>query len=89
MYLPGREEQTIGAFFKGKPDRIISYSTIEELSYLLGVKISNKNQRKLIEIFKGKHDDYWESRRLIQSCLDDWVDNSIPSEVSFRLMTKT
>jgi len=66
FYLPGREEQTIEAFFKEKPDRIISYSAIEELSYLLGVKISNKDQRNLLEKFKKKHDDYWKSRRLIQ-----------------------
>jgi hypothetical protein len=65
FYLPGREEATIEAFFKEKPDRIISYSAIEELSYLLGVKISNKDQYKLLENFKKKHDDYWISRRLI------------------------
>jgi len=66
FYLAGREEQTIEAFFREKPDRIISYSAIEELSYLLGVKISNKDQRNPLEKFKKKHDDYWESRRLIQ-----------------------
>lgn len=76
FYLPRREEETVEAFFREKPDRIISYSAVEELSYLLGVKISNKDQRKLLERFKKKHDDYWESRRLIQRCLDDWVDNN-------------
>ena len=87
--LPGREEQTIEAFFREKPDRIISYSAIEELSYLLGVKISNKDQRKLLERFKKKHDDYWRSRHLIQRCIEDFVDDSIPSESSFRLMPKS
>jgi len=88
FYLPGREEQTIEAFFKEKPDRIISYSAIEELSYLLGVKISNKDQRNLLEKFKRKHDDYWKSRRLIQRSIDDWIDEPQPSEVGFRLMPK-
>ena len=88
FYLPGREEQTIEAFFKEKPDRIISYSAIEELSYLLGVKISNKDQRNLLEKFKKKHDDYWKSRRLIQRSIDDWVDEPQHSEISFRLIPK-
>ena len=88
FYLPGREEQTIEAFFREKPDRVISYSAIEELSYLLGIKISNKDQYTLLEKFKKKHDDYWESRRLIQRCLDDWVDDSIPYETSFRLFPR-
>jgi transposase len=89
FYLPGREEQTIEAFFKEKPDRIISYSAIEEMSYLLGVKISNKDQRNLLEKFKKKHDDYWESRRLIQRCLDDWVEEpQQSSKTSFRLIPK-
>ena len=86
FYLSGREEQTIEAFFKEKPDRIISYSAIEELSYLLGVKISNKDQRNLLEKFKKKHDDYWKSRRLIQRSIDDWIDEPQSCEVSFRLM---
>lgn len=88
FYLPGREEETVEAFFKEKPDRVISYSAIEELSYLLGVKISNKDQKNLLDKYKGKHLDYWKSRRLIQRCLDDWVDDSIPSEESFRLIPK-
>src|SRR4030042_902372 len=45
FYLPGREEQTIEAFFKEKPDRVINYSAIEEMAYLLGVKISKEDQR--------------------------------------------
>jgi hypothetical protein len=55
FYLNGREEGTIEAFFREKPDRIISYSAIEELSYLLGVKISREDQLSLLERYKGKH----------------------------------
>jgi len=89
FYLPGREEQTVEAFFKEKTDRIISYSAIEELSYLLGAKISNKDQRNLLEKFKKKHDDYWTSRRLIQRSIDDWIDEPQHSEIIFRLMPKS
>ncbi|MBU0470995.1 MAG: hypothetical protein KKF65_00080 [Nanoarchaeota archaeon] len=88
FYLQGREEETIEAFFREKPDRIISYSAIEELSYLLGVKISNKDQHRLLDRFKKKHDDYWRSRRLIQRSIDDWIDEPQSSEISFRLMSK-
>ena len=88
FYLPGREEETIEAFFREKPDRIINYKAIEELSYLLGVEISKKDQRNLLERFKGKHKQYWESRRLIQRSIDDWIDEPQPSEISFRLMSK-
>lgn len=58
------------------------------MSYLLGVKVSNKDKRTLLERFKKKHDDYWRSRHLIQRCLDDWLDDSQPSGISFRLMQK-
>ena len=75
-------------FFREKPDRAISYASIEEMPYLLGVKISNKDQYRLLEKFKRKHDDYWENRRLIQRSLDDWVDEPQSSEISFRLMPK-
>ncbi|MCK4364440.1 MAG: Hin recombinase [Thermoplasmatales archaeon] len=90
FYLPGREEQTIEAFFKEKPDRIISYSAIEELSYLLGIKISNKDQCKLLDRFNKKHEDYCSSRRLIQRSIDDWIDDEASDYVgeSFRLMQK-
>ena len=88
FYLKGREEETIEAFFCEKPDRIISYSAIEELSYLLGVKISNKDQRNLLERFKKKHEDYWKSRRLIQRSIDDWIDEPQNPEISFRLFPK-
>ncbi len=88
FYLPGREEETIEAFFREKPDRVIGYSAIEELSYLLGVKISNKNQRNLLDKFKKKHNNYWKSRRLIQRSIDDWIEEPQSSDISFRLITK-
>jgi len=69
--LQGREEETIEAFFREKPDRVISYHAIEEMAYLLGVKVSKKDQRNLLEKYKGKHKEYWRSRRLIQRCLND------------------
>lgn len=76
------------AFFREKPDRVISYHAIEEMAYLLGVKVSKKDQRNLLGKYKKKHEDYWNSRRLIQRSIDDWVDDSIPSETSFRLFPK-
>ena len=94
FYLPGKEEETIEAFFREKPDRIISYSAIEEISYLLGVKITNKDQRKLLERLKKKHDDYWESRHLIQRNLIDFAPDCIfyhkieQVEPGFRLFPK-
>jgi hypothetical protein len=90
FYLPGREEQTIEAFFREKPDRIISYSAIEEMSYLLGVKVSNKDQRKLLKRFRKKHDDYWRSRRLIQRSIDDWANEESSNYIgeSYRLFPK-
>ena len=74
FYLPGRKEVTIEAFFREKPDRIISYSAIEEMSYLLGVEVSKKDRRNLVERFKGKHDTYWKSRRLQQRKLEDFIE---------------
>ena len=90
FYLEGREEVTIEAFFREKPDRIISYSAIEEMAYLLGVKVSKKDQRNLLERYRKKHADYWSSRRLIQRSIDDWLDDEISDyvEKSFRLMPK-
>ena len=32
FYLKGREEETIEAFFREKPDRVISYRAIEEMA---------------------------------------------------------
>ena len=89
FYLHGREEITIEAFFREKPDQIISYSAIEEMSYLLGVKVSNKDQRKLLERYRKKHVDYWKSRRLIQRSMDDWIDEPQSYEPGFRLMPKS
>lgn len=90
FYLPGREEETVEAFFREKPDRIISYRAIEEVSYLLGVQVSKKNQLSLLERYKQKHDGYWRSRRLIQHSIDDWIDNEASEHVddSFRLMPR-
>jgi len=94
FYLPGKEEETIEAFFREKPDRIIGYGAIEEMAYLLGVKVSNKDKRKLLERYKKKHVDYWRSRHLIQRTLFDFVDdneffnNSEQVEPSFRLFPK-
>jgi transposase len=73
FYLAGREEDTIEAYFRDKPEKIINYSAIEELSYLLGVKITKDDQRSLIEKYKGKHISYWKSRWLIQRRLDDFL----------------
>ena len=91
FYLKGGEEETIEAFFREKPDRIISYRAIEEMAYLLGVKVSNKDQRKLLERYKRKHDDYWRSRRLIQRSIDDWINDEASEYVgeSFRLIPST
>jgi len=88
FYLPGKEEETIEAFFKEKPDRVISYHAIEEMAYLLGVKVSKKDQRNLLDKYKGKHAQYWRSRRLIQRSIDDWTDDQITEESTFRLMPK-
>lgn len=84
FYLPGREEETIEAFFQEKPDRVISYYTIEELSYLLGVKFSRKTTMTLVRKYKGKHKDYWRSRHLIQTSLKNWIDDSPFKELETR-----
>lgn len=94
FYLKGREEETIEAFFREKPDRIINYSSIEELSYLLGVKISKHDQKNLLDKYKGKHADYWRSRHLIQRSLTDFDSDCIFyhevkwAEPGFKLMPK-
>jgi transposase len=91
FYLPGREETTIEAFFKEKPDRIISYKSIEEMSFLLGVKFSKKNALTLVNKYKDKHNSYWRSRRLVQRCIDDWVEDSEFTEIvesSFRIIPR-
>jgi len=88
FYLQGREEETIEAFFREKPDRVISYHAIEEMAYLLGVKVSKKDQRNLLDKYKGKHKEYWRSRKLIQRSIDDWLDDPMQVESTFRLMPK-
>lgn len=94
FYLPGKEEETIEAFFREKPDRVISYRAIEEMAYLLGVKVSNMDQRKLLERYKRKHDDYWRSRRLIQRRMEEFDPDCIfpnkkeQGEPGFRLFPK-
>jgi transposase len=88
FYLQGREEETIEAFFREKPDRVISYHAIEEMAYLLGVKVSKKDQRNLLDRYKGKHAKYWKSRRLIQRSIDDWNDDPMRAEPTFRLIPK-
>ena len=55
---------------------------------LFDIKISNKDQYILLEKFKKKYDDYWESRRLVQRSLDDWSDGPQSYGISFRLMPK-
>lgn len=61
---------------------------IEELAYLLVVKISKQDQRKLLDRYKGKHKNYWRSRRLIQRSIFDWVNEPSSYELGFRLMLK-
>ena len=58
------------------------------MAYLLGVKVSKKDQRNLLDRYKGKHAKYWKSRRLIQRSIDDWTDDQITEESTFRLMPK-
>jgi hypothetical protein len=84
FYLPGREEETVEAFFREKPDRVISYYTIEELSYLLNVKFSRKTQMNLVRKYRGKHNNYWKSRHLIQTSLKDWIDDNPFKELETR-----
>lgn len=91
FYLPGREEETIEAFFREKPDRVISYHAIEELSYLLDAHFSKKTALTLVKKYRGKHNKYWTSRKLIQRCLDDWNDDNPfnnEKEIRFALIPK-
>jgi hypothetical protein len=93
FYLRGRERDAIEGYFKERPDRVINYSAIEELSFLLGVKISKDDQKNLIEKYKKKHDHYWRSRRLIQRRLEDFYSEDELydqewAEPSFRLMPR-
>ena len=91
FYLPGREETTIEAFFREKPDRIISYKAIEEMSFLLGVKFSKKNALTLVNKYKDKHNSYWRSRHLIQRSIFDWIEDSEFTEIlepSFKMFPR-
>jgi hypothetical protein len=44
----------------------------------------------LVEKYKHKYADYWTSRRLVQRCLDDWIDEESHMFVGekFRLLPK-
>ena len=63
FYLDGREEETIEAFFREKPDRIISYPALLEISSLLGVELSKNRKRDIVKRLKGQHEMYWKSRK--------------------------
>jgi len=39
--------------------------------------VSKKDQRNLLEKYKGKHKKYWSSRRLIQRSLFDFLDDEL------------
>jgi len=73
FYLAGREEEAIEGYFKEKPDRIISYVAVQELSKLLGVEFHKSHALRLTRKYKGQHDQYWKSRKLIQKPLDEWM----------------
>ena len=73
FYLAGREEDAIEGYFKEKPDRIISYIAVQELSRLLGVEFHKNHALRLTRKYKGRHDQYWRSRRLVQKSLDEWM----------------
>ena len=73
FYLKDREEDTIEAYFREKPDRVINYSAIEEFASLLGVTISREHRRRMVEKYKSGHYYYWKSRRLGQTTIDDWI----------------
>ena len=91
FYLPGREEVTIEAFFREKPDRVICYNAIQEIAFLLDVNVSKTTQRNLVERYHGKHKSYWRSRTLIQRRIDDWIDGNPfleAAETRFALLPK-
>ena len=72
FYLEGRENETIEAFLRERPERIINYSTLEELSYLLGVELSKKNKKELFNKLRTGHHEYLRSIRQIQLKIDDF-----------------
>ncbi len=73
FYLAGREEDAIEGYFKEKTDRIISYVAVQELSKLLGVEFHKSHALRLTRKYKGQHDQYWRSRKLVQRSLDKWM----------------
>lgn len=73
FYLAGREEDAVEGYFKEKPDRIVSYVAVQELSRLLGVEFHKSHALRLTRKYTGKHDQYWKSRRLVQKKLDEWM----------------
>ena len=76
FYMKGREEETIEAYFREKPDRIISYPALLEISSLLGVELSKNRKRDIVKRLKGQHEMYWKSRRLVQRKFEDFEPGS-------------
>jgi hypothetical protein len=76
FYMKGREEETIEAYFREKPDRIISYPALLEISSLLGVELSKNRKRDIVKRLKGQHEMYWKSRRRVQRKLEDFEPGS-------------
>jgi len=76
FYLKGREEETIEMFFKQSPHHLIHYQALEEISFLLGVKINRENQGGLIEKYKGQHRQFEISKRLQQRCIEDFFSDN-------------
>jgi len=72
FYLKGREEETIEMFFKQMPGHVIHFAALEEISFLLSVKINRENQGKLIEKYKGQHRQFEISKRLQQRRIEDF-----------------
>jgi len=76
FYMKGREKETIEAFFREKPDRIISYPALLEISSLLGVELSKNRKRGIVKRLKGQHEMYWKSRRRVQRKFEDFEPGS-------------
>jgi len=72
-YLEGREEEAIEAFFREKPDRVISYVAVQELSRLLGLNVHKKDALKLTRKYTRQHRMYWKNRKIIQHRLNEWI----------------
>jgi len=72
FYLEGREQDTIRAYFRDLPDRVVNHSALKELSFLLGYPISKESRKNLFERYRGQHKAYWYSRRLRETKLEDW-----------------